>query len=136
MYNCSYSVAGGLSWQAARLHDKTKHLYACVELGLGISRAFWERTPPPVSETTLNSTFTCVWPSTKRNLYVNQLTIFFCSLCHCSLTSFLSLSSSFFLVRRGCKKKTTTHKTHTHQQLLSLLFHSIPKFQFRNASFV
>lgn len=46
MYNCSYSAAGGLSWQAARLHDKTKHLYACVELGLGISRAFWEGTLP------------------------------------------------------------------------------------------
>lgn len=105
MYNCSYSAAGGLSWPAARLHDKTKHLYACVELGLGISRAFSERTPPRSAKKTLNSTFTCVWPSTKRNLYVNQLTIFFCSLCHCSLTSFLSLSSSFFLVRRGCKKK-------------------------------
>lgn len=31
-------------------------------------------------------------------------TIFFCSFCHCSLISFLSLSSSFLRVRRGCKR--------------------------------
>lgn len=58
-----------------------------------------------VCVTALASACTCVWPSAKCNLYVNQLTIFFCSRCHCSLTSFLSLSSSFFLVRRGYEKK-------------------------------
>lgn len=32
-------------------------------------------------------------------------TIFFCSLCHCSLMSFLSLSSSFLRARRGWEEK-------------------------------
>lgn len=43
--------------------------------------------------------------STNCNHCVHQLTIFFCSRCHCSLTSFRSLSNSFFLVRRGWKHK-------------------------------
>lgn len=54
-----------------------------------------------------------VWPSPSCNHYANQLTIFFCSLCHCSLTSFRSLSNSFFLVSSGW--------THTQRQMLNML---------------
>ena len=86
---------------------------------------------PQVSETTLDSVRICVWPSTERNHHVNQLTIFFCSLCHCSLTSFLSLSSSFFLARRGWKETQKTPHTQSVSPFVSIIQ---PKAHFRNAS--
>lgn len=72
---------------------KTKH----VELGWGISSTFLNQ----FDKTTLN--FGVIVCDPLCNHCVNQLTIFFCSLCHCSLTSFRSLSNSFFLVSRGWK---------------------------------
>lgn len=88
------------------------------------------RPRPQDSETTLDCARIYAWPPAKCNLCANQLTIFFCSLCHCSLTSFLSLSSSFFLVRRGWKQNRNIQKNNIHtgsfKPFVSILHPKVP----------